>query len=713
MNKYDAILHLKRPKLLNNGIVNLSDIDPVLSFSDDTVDQLSYQGAKSVKKSKVEHTKSLDFSDDKKNKLRQNKRLSNKIYVSKNIADINDELDISDLSSAPFLKNSKSLKGKKSLKNKIALDRKLLPEDGNTFNSIYLADLLTVQNLAEKLHVPTADIIKWLFLQGISVTVNQLLDLSISTLVAKHYSFTVLSEGPQSDNVSISCSKIESGCLRAPVVTLLGHVDHGKTTLLKAIQKANSPVKEAGNITQAIGSYEIFIDHPEEVNKLIFLDTPGHEAFVDMRRRGVDITDLVVLVVAANDGLQPQTIEAINHIRKRSLPFIIAINKIDKPEANINEVKRQLLESDIIRDLEDASVVPISALTGQNVDKLLSALLNLSKKQNLRSDASRTAQGTIIEAYLDKRKGPVAQLLVQNGTLYTGDIIIAGQFYGKTKAIYNSLGKKVDFIESAALADVLCFSKVPGIGLSFEVVANEKTAKILSSNYRQLNTPFTMLHNRISLEDIGQPIVKRIIKQVNFIIKTDVQGSIDAIVHALSIIPQDKVQINLLLVAVGEISCKDIQLAVTTDSKILAFNLNISSSICHHAEKMGVSLEKFNVIYDLTDNVKSYMLEFVDLDYEKKILGHAEVKDLFFVNKYVVAGCFVYNGQLRKRAYFQLKRKGDHVYVGLLDSLKRLKEDVDFVNTESECGIMCKDYNLWQIGDVLECYDLHPLKKTL
>lgn len=713
MNKYESILHLKRPKLLTDIIADSVNTDTVSNFVDD-LERSPYQNAKSVKKHKVDQ-KSIGFIDDQKSKIKQRKKVKNKIYISRNIADINDELEINDLNSATFSKASKGVKPKKNMQDKVFLGEEQLIEVADTFNSIDLSGLLTVQELAFKLDVPSADIIKWLFLKGISVTINQLLDISISSLVAEHYSFSVSKQDSKSTTISDHRSKSLSGRLRAPVIAVLGHVDHGKTTLLKAVRKDNSPIKEAGNITQAIGSYEISVKTPQGPSKLIFLDTPGHEAFVDMRKRGAEITDLVLLVIAADDGLKPQTIEAISYIQSKNLPLVVAINKIDKPEANIHRVKQQLSDFNIFDDESQSysRIVGVSALTGQNINLLLSALLDLSKTQNLKSDPSHYAEGTIIEAHLDKQKGPVAQLLIQNGTLYKGDIVVAGQFYGKVKAIYNSENERVSFVESSALADILCFSNVPDVGILFKVVSNEKDAKILSSNCKQLSASSTVLDNRISLEDINQKGVKRIIKQVNLVIKTDTRGSIDAIIHALSGFPQDKVQINLLLVAAGEISFKDVQLAFTTSSIILAFKLNVSSNILHYAEKVNVCLRQFNVIYDLIDYVKSYMLQFVDLDYEKRILGCAEVRNLFFVSKRVIAGCFVQDGQLKKNSYFQLRRKDNNIYVGSIDSLKRLKEDIEYIDADNECGVMCKDYNLWQVGDLLECYDLQPLEKKL
>lgn len=713
MNKFQPVLYLKNPKLLSS-IINYSSNDKSnLDLNNFTGHRLSYFN-KNEKTNKF-NDKGLDFAEDKKNKSKHKKKVRSKIHIDKNISHIKNELEFNEISPDTLIRNTKNLKTKKNHKYKVLRDANKLIINDTPSNDIYLHDSLTVEELAVKLRVSSTDIIKWLFLQGISTTINQLLDLSISTLVAEHYSFNVLKDKIRVLDDIEKKKKEEVGRLRAPVITLLGHVDHGKTTLLNIIRKDNTLIKEAGNITQSIGAYEVFIDDPRSVNKLIFLDTPGHEAFISMRQIGAGITDIVVLVVAADDGLKPQTIEAINHIKSRKLPFIVVINKIDKFEANISRVKKQLLEFNIstIDSQGNKIIIEVNSLNGYNVDVLLSALITLSEINKLKSDPCCKAEGKILEAYLSKQRGTVAKLLIRNGTLHIGDIIVAGNFYGKVKAIHNSFNQKVQSIESTALADVLCFTEVPIAGLSFTVVDDEKKAKTLISNYTSIDRKIPVLNNRISLDDLQQKGAKTIIKQINLIIKTSARGSIDAIVHALSKVPQEKVQINVLMAACGEVSLKDIELAMTSNSVILIFGLNISSSLLRYAEEKGISIAKFYIIYDLIDYVKQQMLNFINVSYEKRILGYAQVKNLFFVNKKVVAGCLVDSGTLKRNSYFELKRGMKNIYVGSIDSLKRMKEYVDEVSSGNECGVLCKEYNLWQIEDKIECYDLEALEKTL
>lgn len=711
MNKYESILRLTCPKLLSNTVnfsnmangkaaIGVKDQPSQSAFVHQTIDNSSL------------HYKSVDALDGKKNKLRQKKKVKNRSSAEKDMSRTKHQI-LHSLDSINFARSAKNVKSKQDIKNDHLKSVEQLNEH-EAVNEIHLSDLLTVNELAGKLNIPSADIIKWLFLQGISVTINQLLDVSISTLVAEHYSFSVLKKRVVSEMATSNIPASQNGRSRAPVVTLLGHVDHGKTTLLQAIRQDDCLIQEAGNITQSIGSYEIQVENKGPGSKLIFLDTPGHEAFTDMRKRGASITDLALLVVSADDGLKPQTIEAINYVKASNLPFLVAINKIDKPEANISKVKDQLLDFNIQDGGmgKNSNIVPVSALTGQNIDLLLSCITALSKAQNLKSDPSIGAEGIILEAHLDKRKGPVAQLLVRNGTLRVGDILLAGNLYGKVKAITSSLNQKMTSIESAALADVLCFTEVPSPGLFFKTVSSEKKAKTLAATYIKSNA-FTALNARISLDDVTQKHPKTIIKQLNLIIKTSSQGSIDAITYALSRLPQEKVQVNLLLVASGEVSLKDVELAYASNSLIAVFSLNISSTILQAAEKRAVNIQAFSIIYDLIDSIKSYMLEFVDLDYEKQILGYAEVKDLFAINKWIVAGCFIKNGKLKKESCFQVKRSGQIIYTGLIDSLKRLKDDVDEVSEGNECGVMCRKYSMWEIGDLLECYNLKPLEKTL
>lgn len=713
MNRYESIFYLKEPKLLND-IITYRDNDQYKIDVNNIINNDSLFVNKTEKLNKNSY-KDFHYIEEKKAKNKQKKKVRTKIHVDKNVSDIQDGLEFNDLKRGTFVRNIKNIKQKKSHKETLRSTFDTPQQDSLASKNIYLNDLLTVQELSVKLSVSTTDIIKWLFLQGISVTLNQCLDLSVSTLVAEHYSFNILKKQVSKKKKFDKKLKESSGRLRSPVITLLGHVDHGKTSLLKAIKKDNIFITEAGNITQSIGSYELFVESLGSRHKLIFLDTPGHEAFVSMRERGADITDIVVLVIAADDGLKPQTIEAIRHIQNRNLPFIVAINKIDKFEADVSKVRKQLQDYDIFEKNNQGIdiIIEVSSLSGYNIDLLLNTLINLSKYYAWKSDPNRIAEGIILEASLNKQKGPIAQLLVQDGTLYLGDIIVAGNLYGRIKALRNSLRQDVQKLESVSLVDVLCFTKVPMAGLPFIVCKTEKEAKNLINQRIHRDNTLSILNNRISLDEVQKKGLKKIVKRVNLIIKTNTKGSIDAVLHMLSSIPQDKVQINLLTVACGEVSMKDVELAITSNSLILAFGLKIPLSISQYLENKPVLISEFYVIYDLVDYVKKYMLKFVDVEYTKNILGQAIIRNLFNINKGVVAGCFVQSGKLKKHAKFELKRSREIIYSGKIDSLKRIKQDVEEVYTGNECGVLCKDYIEWEVDNIIECYDLQPLEKTL
>ena len=713
MNRYESIFYLKGPKLLND-IITYRENDQYKIDVNNIINNDSLFINKTERLNKNSY-KDFDYIEEKKAKNKPRKKVRTKIHVDKNVSDIQDGLEFNDSKRGAPIRNVKNVKQKKSHKETLRSASEINQQDLLASKSIYLDDLLTVQELSVRLGVATTEIIKWLFLQGISVTLNQSLDLSISTLVAEHYSFNILRKQVSNNKRINKKLKESSGRLRSPVVTILGHVDHGKTSLLKAIKKDNVPITEAGNITQSIGSYELLVESLGSIYKLIFLDTPGHEAFVSMRERGANITDIAVLVIAADDGLKPQTIEAIRHIQNRDLPFIVAINKIDKFEADVSKVKEQLQDHDIFEKNKQGNniIIEVSSLSGYNIDALLDALISLSKNYSWKSDPNKVAEGTIMEASLNRQRGPIAQLLVQEGTLYLGDIIVAGNIYGRVKALRNSLGQNVQKLESVSLADVLCFTKVPMAGLPFVVCKTEKDAKHLINQQIDGDDITSILNNRISLEEVQKKGLKKIVKRVNLIIKTKTKGSIDAVMHVLSSIPQDKVQINLLTVACGEVSMKDVELAIASNSLILAFGLKIPLNVSQYLENKSILISEFYVIYDLVDYVKEYMLKFVDVEYTKNILGQAIVKNLFNINKGVVAGCFVQSGKLKKHSQFELKKSREIIYSGTIDSLKRGKQDVEEVYSDNECGISCKEYMKWEVNNIIECYDLQPLEKTL
>uniref|UniRef100_UPI003001EB0E translation initiation factor 2 n=1 Tax=Anunuuluaehu liula TaxID=3049639 RepID=UPI003001EB0E len=682
--------------------------------------------------------------EDKKSKIKQKKKVRSKIlldndeiFIENNhsrITNSNDDpINISLLRPSKPYKQKRKYKAKQNvLNNSVSVSSKSNTKSLKVFNvnsrdenkelvkkEIVLDSPLTIQQLADKLQVSEAAIITWLFLKGISVTINQVVDISIASEVAMHYNFIILdsymSQKSNSFQDNNTINSIKDGTKRAPIIAIFGHVDHGKTTLLDCIRKTNLVAAEAGGITQSIAGYEVEFEYLSSIEKLVFLDTPGHEAFTSMRLRGAQVTDLAILVVAADDGLKPQSIEAIDYISNRKIPYVVAINKIDKPDINITKLKEQLANYNIVdKDWGGSStIVEVSALTGQNIDILLSAICELSEQQALKANSNSLAEGTILEAHLDKKTGPIANLVIRNGTLNVGDIIVSGDIYGRIKIIIDSFGKKIKHAKPSSIVNVWGFSSVPQAGSNFQVAQDDKNAKYLISTNNSKSSDYNMsklLSTRVTLESYSN---KSNLKQINLIIKTDTQGSIEAIINSFSQIPQDKVQINILSATSGSISDTDIDLAITSQSIILGFNIQVSSNIYKTAEKSGVTISTFTVIYNLLDYVKQYMLSLIDIEYDKVEIGKATVQTVFHINKGTVAGCIVNSGKLRKNAHIMIYRNQDLIHNGLLSSLKRMKDDVDEVIAGNECGVMCDNYNEWAQFDILEAYELIQTEKFL
>nr|QCI08459.1 Translation initiation factor 2 [Spermothamnion repens] len=622
-----------------------------------------------------------------------------------------------DSTNIEVIKNHKFNKIKRKEKNKLDSNNSLSIENTLKSNqSITIDTPLTVQELSYKLSIPEAEIITYLFLQGIALTVNQLVDISIAKKIASHYSFSVEDTNKElNDNLF----KIQNNLYfdseiketRAPIITIFGHVDHGKTTLLDSILKTNLAQKEHGGITQSINGYEVDYLYQSNIQKLVFLDTPGHEAFYTMRSRGAQIADIVLLVIAADDGLKPQSIEAIKAILDMKLSYIIVINKIDKPNINISYIKEELTKYNIISSDwgGEAIITEVSALTGQNLDKLMSNICRLSQSKDLYANSNQVAQGTILEAYIDKQQGIVANIIVQNGTLKIGDIIVAGNISGRVKRIFSTQDSKLLKAGPSSVVQILGFAKIPESGLIFNVCQEEKEIKHYTSKYNASKKHNTF-HSKVLLSKQSN---KTNIKKLNLIMRTDTRGSLEAILNSFSQIPQNKVQLNLVSVDSGNISRSDIELALTSQSLIIGFNIDIISSIEVLSKNKGIIISTFNVIYELLDFITNKMLDMVEPEYDHIVIGKAEVQTIFNINKGFVAGCIVTEGKLQKMCYINVYRANDLIYTGLLNSLKRMKEDVNEVFANHECGVLSEDYNLWKSNDIIEAYELKEKTKVL
>jgi translation initiation factor IF-2 len=588
---------------------------------------------------------------------------------------------------------------------------------------IQLIGDLTVQELAGKLAVEASEVIKTLFFKGIAATINQMLDLETAKMVADALEVEVLAGEEQSAAKKVTemlaVEDLDNLVRRPPVVTIMGHVDHGKTTLLDSIRKTKVAQGEAGGITQHIGAYHVDVEHAGAMQQVVFLDTPGHEAFTAMRARGTRVTDVAVLVVAADDGVRPQTIEAISHAKAAEVPIVVAINKVDKPSAQPDRVKQELTEYGLVAEEwgGDTIMVPVSALNGDNLDTLLEMILLVSEVEDLYANPNRTAKGTVIEAHLDKARGAVASLLVQNGTLRVGDILVAGSAMGKVRAMIDDRNKRVDIASPSFAVEVLGLGDVPAAGDEFEVFLDEKEARAVANSradqQRQSRLLQALSSRRVSLTGLSDQAREGELKELNIILKADVQGSLEAILNALGQLPQNEVQVRVLLSAPGEITETDVDLAAASSAVILGFNTTLATGARQAADQTGVDIREYNIIYKLLDDIQGAMEGLLEPELVEEDLGQAQVRAVFPVGKGSVAGCYVQNGKLIRNCKVRIHRGDQVIHTGSLNSLKRIKEDAREVNSGYECGVRLDDFQTWAEGDIIEAYQMVTKRRTL
>ncbi len=584
-------------------------------------------------------------------------------------------------------------------------------------------DNLTVQELADMLSVESSEIIKSLFFKGIIATVTQTLDMPTIEAVADEFGVPVLQDDVE-EAAKKTVEMIEEAdkahlIRRPPVVTVMGHVDHGKTSLLDAIRQARVAAGEAGGITQHIGAYQVEIEHNNEQRKLTFLDTPGHEAFTAMRARGTKVTDVAVLVVAADDGVRPQTLEAISHARAAEVPIVVAINKIDKEGSSPERVKQELSEQNLLAEDwgGDVVMVPVSAIKGENIDKLLEMLLLVTEVEDLQANPDRLARGTVIEAHLDKAKGPVATLLVQNGTLKTGDVVAAGPVLGKVRAMVDDNRQRLKEAGPSFAVEALGFSEVPTAGDEFEVYPDEKSARAVvgdrASDARATRLAQQMASRRVSLTAMSGQANDGELKELNLILKADVQGSVEAILGSLEQLPKDEVQVRVLLSAPGEITETDVDLAAASGAVIVGFNTSMASGAKKAADATGVDVRDYEVIYKLLEDIQLAMEGLLEPELVEEALGEAEVRAVFTIGKSAVAGCYVTTGKLHRNCRVRVNRGKQVVYEGDLDSLRRNKDDVKEVATGFECGVGTDRFANWEEGDRIEAFKMVTQRRKL
>ncbi|WP_088069530.1 translation initiation factor IF-2 [Gottfriedia luciferensis] len=585
----------------------------------------------------------------------------------------------------------------------------------NTSNKIIFSGSLKVSELAKKLGKEPSELIKKLFMLGIMATINQDLDKDTIELLAADYGVEVEEEVIVDENEFESFIDEEDDEAnlkeRPPVVTIMGHVDHGKTTLLDYIRKSKVTAGEAGGITQHIGAYQVDIDG----KKITFLDTPGHAAFTTMRARGAQVTDITIIVVAADDGVMPQTVEAINHAKAAEVPIIIAVNKMDKESANPDRVMQELTEHGIVSEAwgGDTIFVPISALNGNGVDQLLEMILLVSEVEEYKANPSRKALGTVIEAELDKGKGAVATLLVQNGTLKVGDPIVVGTSFGRVRAMVNDLGRRIKEAGPSTPVEITGLNEVPQAGDRFMVFADEKRARQVG----EARASKAVLQQRsesskLSLEDLFAQIQEGNVKEINLIVKADVQGSVEAMAASLQKIEVEGVKVKIIHTGAGAITESDVILASASNAIIIGFNVRPDVNAKRTADLENVDIRLHRIIYKAIEEIEAAMKGMLDPEFEEKVIGQAEVRQVFKVSKVgTIAGCYVIDGKITRDSGVRLIRDGIVVFEGQLDTLKRFKDDVKEVATNYECGITIEKYNDIKEGDIIEAYVMEEIKR--
>ena len=580
------------------------------------------------------------------------------------------------------------------------------PKKKNYPTSVELPETIIVKDFAERLGRDVGEVMKKLLMGGIMATINQELDFDTASLIADEFGVTVTKEAPPEDPTEIEeiIDPPETLKTRPPVVTIMGHVDHGKTSLLDAIRQTNVTSHEAGGITQHIGAYQVRY----EGKKITFMDTPGHEAFTAMRARGAQVTDIAVLVVAADDGVMPQTIESINHAKSAGVPIIVAINKIDKESANPEHVMQQLTEYGLISEDwgGDTIMVPVSAHKKIGLDDLLENILVLAEVQDLKANPNRPAQGVVIEAKLDKGRGPVASVLIQKGTLRVGDTIIVGTCFGKVRAMNNERGERVKKAEPSIPVEILGLNDVPEAGDILNVT-DEKTARsVAEKRLEKKRSSELHVNAKVTLDDLFNQIQQGELKELPLIIKGDVQGSVEALSQSLMGIKSDEVRIAIVHSGVGAINESDIMLASASNALIIGFNVRPDAAARKMAEHEKVDMRMYRVIYDAINDVEAAIKGMLEKKYEEKIVGRAEVRKVITTPKVIVGGSYVKEGKITSTSKIRLIRNGIVVHEGEIDGLRRFKDDVKEVAAGYECGITLEKYRDIKEGDEIEAYEM-------
>jgi len=588
-------------------------------------------------------------------------------------------------------------------------------------NEITIPEVVTVRDLADLLGETPIALIKSLMSNGVLASINQQVDFDTAAIIAAEFGFEAkqpyaeLDEEAKSElsawQILLADEKPEDLKDRPPVVTVLGHVDHGKTSLLDAIRHADVATGESGGITQHIGAYQI----KHEGQRITFLDTPGHEAFTAMRARGANTTDIAVLVVAADDGVKPQTIEAVNHARAAHVPIIVALNKIDKANARPEVVKQELVELGLTSDEwgGNTMVIPVSATMKLGLEDLLEAIILVADEIGVKANPTREAVGTVLEGRLDKRRGPLATVLIQNGTLHIGDVVVVGQTWGKVRALEDEHNIRHRTAPPATPTVVIGLHNVPMAGDFVETVKNERTARAIAEKRSQKARQRDLAHTTrpLSLDDFSSAIREGQVKELNIVLKTDVQGSIEPIVDSAKRLNQADVKVNIIHAAAGNISESDVNLALASNAIILGFRVSADSSARRMADRESMNIQIYEIIYRLVDDIEKALKGMLEPTYQPVLLGEAEVRQVFTISSIgTIAGCFVTRGIARRNAKIRVIRNDEILHDGTIESLKRFTEDVREVRQNFECGVKIDGYNALEVGDRLQFYAMQRVE---
>lgn len=632
-------------------------------------------------------------------------------------------------------KKGKDYKDKKEEQERISLEkaaaqhhkkRAAREENVEAVKQLVVTQAMTISELSDKIQRTPAEIVKFLMLNGIMATLNQLIDVEVIKKICAEFEIEVLDEDLdayieeelEKEQKSKALSEIDQKLLkkRAPVVSIMGHVDHGKTTLLDSIRASKHKIvaTEVGGITQSIGAYTVYVGDNND-RKVVFLDTPGHEAFTEMRARGAKATDIAILVVAADDGIMPQTIEAINHAKAAEIPIIVAVNKIDKPGANPDKILQQLTEHGLVPEEwgGETITVKVSALQGIGIDELLEYILLVADMAELKANPKAEASGVVIEANLDKGKGPVATLLVQNGTLRVGNCVVVGTACGRVRALLSDSGERIQKAEPSTPVEILGLTEVPQAGDTFEVVQNEKEMKSITDKRKEKERDKRIeatlpAHIRREAVAGGDDV-----PQLNLIIKANTHGSAEAVSQAIAQLESDAIKTKIIHVGVGDISEADVMLASASNALILGFTVKEDTNAMLAAEREGVTIKKYDIIYQILEDIEKTMLSLLEPETKEVELGTAEVRQIFTIGKNTrIAGCYVTEGKIIRGKNAVIIRNGEEVYTGLIDQLKRFKDDVKEVAQGFECGISFAKHNDIQIGDIIQVSTTEEVERT-